>query len=146
MLTRHLTIVLMILAALTVLPCHGQDLAGSTESKIIALDTQSGARPLVYLVGRLSVDELAALAETAPNVEFLVDLSEEGALAQAGRIQGADAHLLTDAFLAAAHELRWAQSWLVLSFPGHDLCLNCPNLSRSGKSVSVFSMVTCPAA
>jgi phosphoglycerate dehydrogenase-like enzyme len=109
--TRILTLVLIALAALTANPGLGQDLAGSTESTVVALDTQSGTRPLVYLGGRLSEDEQATLAEVAPNVEFLVGLSEEEALAQAGRIQGADAHLLTDEFLAAAPDLRWAQSW-----------------------------------
>jgi len=109
--TRILTLVLITLGALATQPGLGQDLAGSTESQVVALDTQRGTRPLVYLVGRLSEEEQATLAEAAPNVEFLVDLSEEEALAQAGRIQGADAHLLTDAFLAAAHDLRWVQSW-----------------------------------
>jgi phosphoglycerate dehydrogenase-like enzyme len=109
--TRLLTLFLLITGCLASLPANAQDLAGSTESEVVALDTKGGLKPLVYLAGRLSEDEIATLAEAAPNVEFLVDLSEEEALAQAGRIQGADAHMLNDEILAAAGDLRWVQSW-----------------------------------
>ena len=82
------------LLLLLALPCVGSD-----------------AEPLVYLTGRLSDDDRALLAETAPNVEFLVDLSDEEALAQAPRLHGIDAHLLNGEILAAAPNLRWVQSW-----------------------------------
>jgi phosphoglycerate dehydrogenase-like enzyme len=102
MLKRVLLVILVVCSGLGAMAAIGQ---------VVALDTRGGSRPLVYLTGRLSDDELAVLRTAAPNVEFLVDLSEEEALAQAGRIQGADAHLLTDAFLAAAGDLHFVQSW-----------------------------------
>ncbi len=66
---------------------------------------------LTYLVGSLSDSDLAELQELAPNVNFLVGLSAEEALKRAPEIHGADAHLLDEAFLAAATNLRWVQSW-----------------------------------
>jgi len=111
LLSRILTIALLLLVVLAAVPGFGQDLDGATESQVVVLDTQGGTLPLVYLAGRLSEDELAVLAELAPNVEILVGLSEEEALAQAYRIQGADAHVLSDEFLALADHLVWAQSW-----------------------------------
>ncbi len=69
------------------------------------------ADKLTYLAGRLDEAQLAELQELAPNVVFLSGLSDEEALAQAADIDGADAHVLTADFLAAATKLRWVQSW-----------------------------------
>ena len=69
------------------------------------------AESLTYLAGRLDDAELAELKQLAPNVEFLVGLTEEQALARAVEIDAADAHVLTAEFLAAADNLRWVQSW-----------------------------------
>ena len=69
------------------------------------------AETLTYLAGRLDDAELAELKQLAPNVEFLVGLTEEQALARAAEIDAADAHVLTAEFLAAADNLRWVQSW-----------------------------------
>ncbi|MDX2472514.1 MAG: D-2-hydroxyacid dehydrogenase [Candidatus Krumholzibacteria bacterium] len=69
------------------------------------------ADKLTYLAGRLDEAQLAELQELAPNVVFLSGLSDEQALAQAAEIDGADAHVLTADFLAAATNLRWVQSW-----------------------------------
>lgn len=66
---------------------------------------------LTYLAGRLAAEQLAELQELAPNVTFLVDLSAEEALARAGELDGADAHVLDPDMLAAATKLRWVQSW-----------------------------------
>ncbi len=66
---------------------------------------------LTYLAGRLDEAQLAELQELAPNVVFLSGLSDEQALARAADIDGADAHVLTADFLAAATNLRWVQSW-----------------------------------
>jgi len=75
------------------------------------LATPTDAATLHYLAGRLDEDELAELKELAPNVEFLVGLSAEQALARAPEIDAADAHVLTPEFLAAAKNLRWVQAW-----------------------------------
>ena len=94
----------VLLASLFVLPAAAAD-------PVIALDTAGGTKPLTYLAGRLDEAQLAELRGLAPNVEFLVGLSDADALAAAGRIHGADAHLLSDEFLAAAKQLRFVQSW-----------------------------------
>ena len=69
------------------------------------------ADKLTYLAGRLDEAELAELQELAPNVVFLSGLSDEQVLSRAAEIDGADAHVLTADFLAAATNLRWVQSW-----------------------------------
>ncbi len=86
-------------------------LTASAADEVVAIDTKGGTTPLVYLAGRLDDAQLAELQTLAPNVEILVGLSDEEALDQAGRIQGADAHLLSDELLAAATQLRFVQSW-----------------------------------
>lgn len=68
-------------------------------------------QPLKYLAGRLSEDQLAELQTVAPGVTIVTGLSSEEALARAAEFAGADAHVLDDAFLAAATNLRWVQSW-----------------------------------
>ena len=85
-------------------------LPGSLEGARVALATDGGARPLVYLAGRMDAEERAALAAAAPNVRVLSGLSGEEALARAGEVHGADARYATPEFLAAARELRWLQS------------------------------------
>ncbi len=83
----------------------------AADRSAVAIDTNGGTRPLTYLAGQLDADELAQLKAVAPNVTFLVDLSEEEALAHAGELDGADAHVLTPELLAAAKNLHFVQSW-----------------------------------
>ena len=78
---------------------------------VIALDTDGGTKQLSYLAGDLDRAELAALQALAPNVNFVVGLSDEEAVARAEEFEGADAHVLSEEFLAAASNLRWVQSW-----------------------------------
>lgn len=85
--------------------------AAHAASPAVAVDTDGGARPLTYLAGELDPGQLAELQAVAPNVTFLVGLSEDEALAHAAEIDGADAHVLDDALLAAATDLRWVQAW-----------------------------------
>ncbi len=66
---------------------------------------------LVYLTSALDEAQVAAMAEAAPNVRFVTGLSRKDALARAAEFHGADAHLVSDAFLSAATNLRWVQSW-----------------------------------
>jgi len=80
--------------------------------------------PLTYLAARLDKAQLAELQALAPNVTFLVGLSEEEALARAADIDAADAHMLDQTFLAAATQLRWVQSWSA----GVDRYLEIPGL------------------
>lgn len=77
----------------------------------VAVDTDGGRRQLTYLAANLDADELATLQEIAPNVTFVTGLSAEEAVARAAEFDGADAHVLTAEFLAAATRLRWVQAW-----------------------------------
>ena len=114
----------ILLVCLFVLPAAAAD-------PVIAIDTAGGTKPLTYLAGRLDEAQLAELHGLAPNVEFLVGLSDEEALAAAGRVQGADAHLLSDEFLAAATQLRFVQSWSA----GVDDYLEMPGLKNNDRIV-----------
>jgi len=99
----------------------------STDASVQAADPG----PLTYLTGRLDEAQLGELQVLAPNVTFLVDLSDEEALARAGEIDAADAHLLDESFLAAATELRWVQSWSA----GVDRYLRIPGLRDNQRIV-----------
>ena len=67
-------------------------------------------KQLVYWTSALNEEQTKALRTVAPNVQF-VKLARDDALTRAAEIHGADAHLLTPDFLAAAKNLRWVQSW-----------------------------------
>lgn len=90
--------------------CASAPPTGASSGSRVALDTAGGARPLVYLAGRLDEQQRAQLARAAPNVRVLEGLSAEQALARAGEVHGADARFATPEFLAAAGELRWLQA------------------------------------
>ncbi len=78
-------------------------------------DAESAApneiRQLVYLAADLDEAQLAELQEIAPNVRIVTGLSEQERLARAAEFHGADAHVLTEAFLDAATNLEWVQAW-----------------------------------
>jgi phosphoglycerate dehydrogenase-like enzyme len=101
-------LVFLILAAA---PGFGQGLSSSGNQSVVAVDTDGGNRPLTYLAGRLDADQRSELEAVAPNIRFVVGLTDTEALARAAEFHGADAHLLTEDFLAAAVNLRWSQSW-----------------------------------
>lgn len=84
---------------------------GSTRNSVIAIPMTGGAQELVYLTTGMSDEHLADIAELAPNITIVSGLDRETAVAHAGRADGVDAHLLSSAFLEAAPDLRWAQSW-----------------------------------
>lgn len=69
------------------------------------------AEPLLYWTSALDEPQVTELAELAPRVEFVTGLDREAALSRAADFHGADAHLVTEEFLAAATNLRWVQSW-----------------------------------
>lgn len=89
------------------------------------------AAELTYLAGDLSEDQLAELSEVAPNVRIVSGLDEEERLARAAEFDGADAHLLTDEFLAAATRLRWVQAWSA----GVDRYMKLPGLVENDRIV-----------
>ena len=84
---------------------------GSERGSVAARDPGSGPAVLTYLSSSRSPEELARFGEIAPNVRFLCGLSGEEALARAGEIHAADAHVLGEELLAAASELCWVQAW-----------------------------------
>ena len=84
---------------------------GSTRNSVVAIPMTGGAEELLYLTTGMSDEHLAEIAELAPNITIVSGLDRETAVAHAGRADGVDAHLLSSAFLEAAPDLRWVQSW-----------------------------------
>jgi phosphoglycerate dehydrogenase-like enzyme len=83
---------------------------GSERGSRIAVDTQGGAREVVFLAGAISEDERERLHSLAPNVRLIAGLSREDALKRAADADGCDARFLSSEFLAAATKLRWVQA------------------------------------
>lgn len=83
---------------------------GSADGAVVALEVNAKTGPLRYLTNVVDEDEARTLAELAPNVEFVRGLTPAEAVARAAEFHGADAHLLTPDFLAAATNLRWVQA------------------------------------
>ncbi len=75
---------------------------------LVACEDVRGER--VYWTSVLDDAQITELKKTAPNVRF-VKCSRKEALERATEFHGADAHLLSEEFLAAAKNLRWVQSW-----------------------------------
>ena len=84
---------------------------GSDKGSVVALEVSDKTGTLKFLTSQVSEDEARTLKELAPNIEFVTGLTPEQAVARAAEFRGADAHLLTPEFLAAATNLRWVQSW-----------------------------------
>jgi len=84
---------------------------GNERGALVVIDPATVDGPLIYLTSNDDEDELVALRAAAPGVEIVPGLDQTSALALAERAHGADAHLLTEEFLAAAPRLVWAQSW-----------------------------------
>ena len=84
---------------------------GSDKGSVVALEVSDKTGTLKFLTSQVSEDEARTLKELAPNIEFVTGLTPEQAVTRAAEFRGADAHLLTPEFLAAATNLRWVQSW-----------------------------------
>ena len=82
----------------------------SSPSAPTATSPRASAETLVYLTSGLDADELADFAAIAPNVRF-VEVTRDSAPDHAAGAHAVDAHLLSDALLAAAEDLRWVQAW-----------------------------------
>jgi phosphoglycerate dehydrogenase-like enzyme len=76
----------------------------------IAIATEGGRVPLTFLAGPMEEAELERLREVAPNLQVIAGLSQEEALARAGKVQGIDGRYCTKEFLAAAPNLVWVQA------------------------------------
>ena len=83
---------------------------GSTRNSVAAISAADLPDELIYLTSGMSEDMLASIRAVAPNVRIIEVRGRDAAIEHAGRAHGADAHLLTSAFLDAAPDFRWAQS------------------------------------
>ena len=101
---RRFSIASLFLAALPLVAC-------SSGPETAAEGTPPPTQELVYWTSALDEAEVAELAEATPSVRFVTGLAPEDALERAAEFHGADAHLLSEEFLAAAPNLRWVQSW-----------------------------------
>ena len=68
-------------------------------------------KTLVYWTSVPNEAEIAELNKAVPGVRFVTRLRRQDALGRATEFHGADAHLVSEPFLAAAENLRWVQSW-----------------------------------
>ena len=83
---------------------------GSTRNSVVAISAAELPDELVYLTSGMSEELLASIRSVAPNVRIVEVGGRDAALQHAGQAHGADARLLSSAFLDAAPGLRWAQS------------------------------------
>jgi len=107
---------LLLLGALTLGACQAAPpknagFVGSERGNVVVLAVTPDTGRLKYAASNLDEATLVELARLAPNVDFVVGASEAELLEHAAEFHGADAHLLSEAFLARATNLVWAQSW-----------------------------------
>lgn len=119
---RHLIGPLAALCALTISACSGTGAAsgaapdpnapasfGSLTNAVIATPRLDDDEPLVYFARSLSDEQRAELEASAPNLEVIVGLAPEAALARAEQAHGVDVAYATPEFMAAASNLAWVQ-------------------------------------
>lgn len=97
---------------------------GSTEGSVVAIDSEDGQKPLLYLAGALSDAELAMVSEVAPNLRIVKPASREEAMSLAAQAHGIEVRFATPEFLAAAPQLHWVQA----TSAGVDRYINMPEL------------------
>jgi phosphoglycerate dehydrogenase-like enzyme len=83
---------------------------GSSEGSVVAMQTDGGQMPLLYLTASLDEAELARASEQAPNLRIVRPASMEEAMRLAPQVHGIEVRFLTPDFLAAAPQLRWVQA------------------------------------
>lgn len=116
-LLRRLFVVCSLVTLATVTPAvvWAQDAEaislGSTRNSVPAIPAAELPDQLLYLSSGMTEELYAAVRAAAPNVRIISDLDRESALRYAPRAHGADADLLSSAFLKAAPAFRWANSW-----------------------------------
>lgn len=89
----------------------------------------------VVLVSSIDDEDRAALREAAPNLELIVGLTPEEALARAAEVDGIDWRYCTPELLRAATRLRWVQ----IGSAGVERYLAIPEL-REAEGVVVTNM------
>ena len=83
---------------------------GSEDGAVVALDTEAGEKPVLFLASRLSEDEAALAMDLAPNLKVVYPESPERALELAPLAHGCEVRFATAEFLAKAPKLRWVQA------------------------------------
>ena len=83
---------------------------GSTRNSVVAIPAADLPDELVYLTSGMSDELVASIRSVAPNIRIIEVGGRESSIQYADQAHGADAHLLSSAFLDAAPNLRWAQS------------------------------------
>lgn len=83
---------------------------GSEDGAVVALDTEAGEKPVLFLASRLSQDEAALAMDLAPNLKVVYPESPEQAMELAPMAHGCEVRWATPEFLAEAPQLRWVQA------------------------------------
>ena len=83
---------------------------GSSDGSVVALDTQGGEQPVLFLAGALDRALAAELMAAHANLEIVYPESAQQALELAPRAHGAEVRWATPEFVAAAPQLRWVQA------------------------------------
>ena len=115
---RRLGLTCIVVASMAVTPADartqdtGQDTIplGTTRNSVVAIPAAELPGELVYLTSGMSDELMASIQSVAPNIRIIEVGGRESSIQYADQAHGADAHLLSSAFLDAAPNLRWAQS------------------------------------
>jgi phosphoglycerate dehydrogenase-like enzyme len=99
-----------LLALSLALACSAPPSATAAQEGRVAIGTDGGRRPLVFLAGSLDEAQRAELARTAPNLTVHAGLSSEEALALAPAAHGIDGRFCSSEVLQAAPQLVWVQA------------------------------------
>jgi phosphoglycerate dehydrogenase-like enzyme len=103
----------VLLALSVVLACSAPQQAPSApsaEEGPVAIATEDGRVPLVFLAGALDPQDLADLERSCPNLTVHAGLSRTDALALAPQAHGIDGRFCSSEMLQAAPELVWVQA------------------------------------
>jgi phosphoglycerate dehydrogenase-like enzyme len=92
-------------------PVDGVEAIGSTRNGRVAHAIKPGERPtLTFLAGELTKEQLAELAEVAPNVRIMSGTTRQTAMEHAAEADGIDGRFASPEFIAKAPRLVWVQS------------------------------------
>lgn len=97
----------------------------------VAIPREALPAKLVYFATEVTDVERAAFARVAPNVELVVGLTNDQALARASEAHGCDVRYASSQFLRAATNLRWVQAHSA----GVDRYMRTPELVQSERIV-----------
>ncbi|KAA3605545.1 MAG: D-2-hydroxyacid dehydrogenase [Planctomycetota bacterium] len=91
-------------------PAQETPAVGSLRHARVAIATEGGKKPLVYLARSMAESDLAELKALAPNLRILTPGSQREALQWAPQVHGVDGRYCTPEFVRAAKQLVWVQA------------------------------------